>query len=141
MARQRNTKTSVSTLIAQVSWDMNSIVGTHDVLFLVLDALRYDVAERELAAKRTPHLASVNGGAWEKRHTPGSFTFAAHQAFFAGFLPTPADPGADKSRLFASRFEGSETTGPRTKVVDSADWIRALAAEGYRTMCVGGVGF
>ncbi|MEA3210205.1 MAG: hypothetical protein QOE70_3262 [Chthoniobacter sp.] len=120
---------------------MNSIIGAHDVLFLVLDTLRFDVAARELGAGRTPHLARLIGGAWEKRHTPGSFTFAAHQAFFAGFLPTPADATADQTRLFASSFEGSETTGPRTKVVEAADWISALAAEGYRTMCVGGVGF
>jgi len=38
---------------------------------------------------------------WERRHSPASFTYAAHQAFFAGFLPTPASPGPHP-RLFAA---------------------------------------
>jgi hypothetical protein len=121
--------------------DMNSIIGTHDLLFLVLDTLRYDVAEEEFRTGRTPNFAGVFPAGWEKRHSPASFTFPAHQAFFAGFLPTPADPEANRTRLFACRFEGSETTGAGTKVVDADNWIGALVAEGYRTMCVGGVGF
>ena len=32
--------------------DMNRIVGSHDILFLVLDTLRYDVAAECLAAGR-----------------------------------------------------------------------------------------
>jgi hypothetical protein len=124
-----------------MSLDMNSIIGTHEVLFLVLDTLRYDVAEEEFRAGRLPNFAGVIPEGWEKRHSPASFTFPAHQAFFAGFLPTPASPEANRTRLFACRFEGSETTGARTKVVEADNWVAALAAEGYRTMCVGGVGF
>ena len=71
--------------------DMNQIVGTHDVALIVLDALRYDVAVDEMAAGRTPNLAALLGG-WEKRHSPGTFTYASHTAFFAGFLPTPTTP-------------------------------------------------
>ncbi len=67
-------------------------VGTHDIVFVTLDTLRFDVADTELAAGRTPNLAKLlPGGRWERRHTPATFTFPAHQAFFAGFLPTPAD--------------------------------------------------
>src|SRR5262245_25172042 len=121
--------------------NMNAVIGTHDVLFLVLDRLRYDVAVEEFQAGRTPHLSRVLPGGWEKRHSPASFTFPAHQAFFAGFLPTPAEPAADRTRLFACQFDGSETTGPQTKVVETDNWVTALQAEGYRTMCVGGVGF
>jgi hypothetical protein len=121
--------------------DMNAVIGTCDVLFLVLDTLRYDVAVEEFRAGRTPCLAGVLPAGWEKRHTPASFTFPAHQAFFAGFLPTPADPTADRTRLFACRFDGSETTGPHTKIVETDNWITALRTEGYRTMCIGGVGF
>ncbi|RKH43579.1 metalloenzyme domain-containing protein, partial [Corallococcus sp. AB050B] len=70
--------------------DLNALVGTHDLLFLTLDTLRYDVAREELEAGRTPTLAALlPGGRWEERHSPASFTYAAHQAFFAGFLPTP----------------------------------------------------
>jgi hypothetical protein len=124
-----------------VTLDMNAVVGTHDILFVTLDTLRLDVAERALDEGRTPHLAAVlPGGRWERRHTPGSFTYAAHQSFFAGFLPTPARPGRHP-RLFALRFEGSETISPSTCVLDSSDIVSGLAARGYHTACVGGVGF
>jgi arylsulfatase A-like enzyme len=121
--------------------DMNRIVGTHDLLFVVLDTLRHDVAVKMLEEGRTPDLARrLPGGRWEKRHTPGSFTLAAHQAFFAGFLPTPATPGRHP-RLFALRFEGSETTAPTTCVLDGPDIVSGLRERGYHTACVGGVGF
>jgi hypothetical protein len=117
------------------------LIGSHDVLLVTLDTLRYDVAHDALAAGRTPHLARVlPGGAWQKRHSPGSFTYAAHQAFFAGFLPTPASPGKHP-RLFAARFPGSETTGEQTFVFDAPEIVTGLANCGYRTICIGGVGF
>ncbi len=119
--------------------DMNAIVGTHDIALITLDTLRYDVACAELAAGRTPNLAKLVG-AWELRHSPGTFTYAAHTAFFAGFLPTPAHPGTH-ARLFALRFEGSETTGGTTAVLDGATIVEGLASRGYHTLCVGGVGF
>ncbi|MFJ3671428.1 STM4013/SEN3800 family hydrolase [Streptomyces sp. NPDC090106] len=120
---------------------MNAIVGDHDILLITLDTLRYDVAA-ELAAKgRIPHLARhLPGGRWEKRHAPGSFTYASHQAIFAGFLPTPAEAGPHP-RLFAASFPGSETTAEGTFVYDTPDLVSGLAAAGYRTVCVGGVGF
>src|SRR5207248_2112162 len=77
----------------------------------------------------------------EERHSPGNFTYAAHQAFFAGFLPTSAHPNGPQTRLFAGRFAGSETTGPGTKLFDSPDIVTGLGAEGWRTICIGGVGF
>jgi len=116
-----------------------SIVGTHDLALIVLDALRYDVAVAELAGGRTPNLAAAIGG-WEQRHSPGTFTYSAHTAFFAGFLPTPARPGRHPRR-FALAFDGSETTGPGTCVLEGASIIEGLAARGYHTSCVGGVGF
>jgi hypothetical protein len=118
---------------------MNAIVGTHDIALITLDTLRYDIAVEELAAGRTPNLAQLVG-AWQLRHSPGTFTFAAHTAFFAGFLPTPAQPGRHP-RLFALRFDGSETTGGTTAVLDGATIVEGLAARGYHTLCVGGVGF
>ena len=115
----------------------NALVGTHDVLFLVLDTLRFDVA----SAARIPNLrALLPGGQWELRHAPGNFTYASHQAFFAGFLPTPATPGRHP-RLFSTRFGGSETTTPDTCVFDAPDIVRGFAQRGYRTVCIGGVGF
>ena len=121
--------------------NMNSLIGTHDLVWIVLDALRYDVAGQEMSAGRTPNLAALFPGGWQMSHSPGSFTFPAHQAFFAGFLPTPADPTEDRTRLFAARFAGSETTGEGTVVFDEADVVHGLAARGYHTLCIGGVGF
>jgi hypothetical protein len=117
------------------------LIGTHDVLLITLDTLRYDVAESALARGLTPNLARhLPGGHWELRHSPGSFTLAAHAAFFAGFLPTPARPGKHP-RLFAAQFTGSETTDERTCVFDAPDIVRGLAQRGYFTYCIGGVGF
>jgi hypothetical protein len=118
-----------------------SLVGTHDILLMTFDTLRYDVARDALAQGATPNLAALLGpGGWELRHTPGSFTYAAHHAFFAGFLPTPAAPGRH-ARLFAARFAGSETTTDATFVFDAPDIVTGLAQHGYHTACVGGVGF
>ena len=120
---------------------MRSLIGSHDLLLVTLDTLRYDVAA-DLAAKgRTPQLARVlPGGGWQRRHTPASFTYAAHHAFFAGFLPTPVAPGRHE-RLYAAAFPGAETAGAETWVFDAADLPTALARVGYHTLCLGGVGF
>lgn len=120
---------------------MFGLLGTHDLLWITLDTLRFDVADEELRAGRTPALASaLPADGWQARHTPGSFTFAAHAAFFAGFLPTPIAPGPHE-RTLALAFEGSETIGPRTLVFDAPNVVRGFELAGYRTICIGGVGF
>lgn len=117
------------------------LIGSCDVLFITLDTLRFDVAQAAIDAGETPFLASIlPGGRWQERHAPGSFTFASHQAFFAGFLPTPKEPGPHL-RLFALDFPGSETTGPGTCVFTAPDIVQGLSGRGYFTLCVGGVGF
>ncbi|WP_336082599.1 STM4013/SEN3800 family hydrolase [Nocardia sp. SSK8] len=121
--------------------DMAEVVGRDDLLLLTLDTLRYDVAVELAAAGRLPTLAAhLPEGRWQRRHAPGSFTYASHQAIFAGFLPTPAAPGPHP-RLFAARFAGSETTADGTFVFDEPDLVTALGARGYHTVCIGGVGF
>ncbi len=120
---------------------MNQIVGKRDIAFVVLDALRYDVAVSELEGGRTPNLSRLLPSGWEKFHSPGNFTFSAHSAFFAGFLPTPADPNSPNERLFAATFEGSETTGPNTFCFTEDNLISALRARNYHSICIGGVGF
>lgn len=116
------------------------LVGTHDIVLVTLDTLRHDVAEAAMRAGETPSFAGLFPGGWEERHTPASFTYAAHRAFFAGFLPTPLAPGRHE-RPFALAFPGSETTGPGTCVLDAPDIVAGLRELGYRTICLGGVGF
>src|SRR5882762_3588898 len=117
------------------------LVGNADVLFITLDTLRYDVARDALDRGMTPNIARVlPPGGWEERHSPASFTYAAHQSFFAGFLPTPCEPGLHP-RLFAALFEGSTTVAEQTCVFDEADIVSGLSRRGYNTICIGGVGF
>ena len=117
------------------------MVPTHDIALVTLDTLRYDVAQEAWAAGETPGLAAYLGlDGWERRHSPGTFTYSAHHAFFAGFLPTPVSgPGAE--RLFALRFPRSQTTGENTCVLDGPSIVHGLAEKGYHTVCIGGVGF
>jgi arylsulfatase A-like enzyme len=117
--------------------NMNEIVGTHDILFITLDTLRYDVAKLE--EHNCPNLCG--SGSWEKRHTPGSFTYAAHHAFFGGFLPTPATTNkTEHTRLFHSKGTGLKTQ-PNTWLFDTPDIVSGLQSAGYRTVCIGGVIF
>lgn len=121
--------------------NMNQVIGSHDVLFITLDTLRYDVAQELFLSGQLPTLAAhLPPKGWECRHTPGSFTYAAHQAFFAGFLPTPARPGRHP-RLFATAFHGSETTAASTCVFPEDNIMAGLKQRGYHTVCIGGVGF
>jgi hypothetical protein len=109
-------------------------------LLITLDTLRYDAAAKLHSAGRTPFLRSLLPDGWEERHAPGNFTFAAHAAFFAGFLPTPARPGSHPRRL-ALAFDGATTIGPETCTLDGPDIVSGLMERGYRTICIGGVGF
>ena len=75
-------------------------VGEEDLVMVVLDTLRFDVAHEEWAEGRTPNLAALlPESGWERRHAPGTFTFASISAFLAGFLPTPARPGRHPRRF------------------------------------------
>ncbi|MCP3922439.1 MAG: sulfatase-like hydrolase/transferase [Desulfobacterales bacterium] len=121
-------------------FNMNEIVGKNDILFITFDTLRYDVAINEMESGRTPNLKKLLPDSWEKRHSPGNFTYASHHAFFAGFLPTPVNPGIH-DRLFAVSFPGSESISPNTCVFKTSSIVSGLAGEGYHTACVGGVGF
>ncbi|MDP2311025.1 MAG: STM4013/SEN3800 family hydrolase [Pseudomonadota bacterium] len=120
--------------------DFRGAFGSRDLLLLTLDALRYDVATAALAEGRTPNLARLLPAGWELRHSPGSFTLPAHEAFFAGFFPTPPGPGPHP-RPIALRFPGSRTIARDTLVLDGPCLVRAYAAAGYHTICIGGTGF
>ncbi|HEY7416268.1 MAG TPA: STM4013/SEN3800 family hydrolase [Ktedonobacteraceae bacterium] len=119
----------------------STLIGSHDLLFITLDTLRYDVAQEQFRQGCLPTLTRyLPPTGWEERHSPASFTYAAHHAFFAGFLPTPVAPGRHP-RLFSARFPGSETTTETTLVFDEPDLPTGLAQLGYHTLCIGGVGF
>jgi len=120
---------------------MKSLIGQADILMITLDTLRYDAAQQAWQSGRLPTLAPYLGASgWEKRHTPGNFTYAAHHAFFAGFLPTPLGNGPHPRR-YAAEFAGSESAVASTFVFPEATLPQALAARGYHTICIGGTGF
>ncbi|MEM7246209.1 MAG: STM4013/SEN3800 family hydrolase [Acidobacteriota bacterium] len=121
--------------------DVRSLVGASDIVLLTLDTLRHDSAQAVFREGRLPTLARYLGpDGWERRHSPATFTYAAHHAFLSGFLPTPPEPGPHP-RLFAAEFAGSVSTTDTTWVFSQATIPEALAAEGYRTICIGGTGF
>lgn len=124
-----------------MSYNMNKIVAQSDVVFITLDTLRYDVAQQLWEAGKLPNFSKwLSPQGWEKRHSPGSFTYAAHHAFFAGFLPTPI-VAAKHPRLFATRFAGSETAVQDTCIFDAATIVEGFQQKGFKTICIGGVGF
>lgn len=114
--------------------DVPPLIGSHDVLFVVLDSLRFDVAERTMREGRTPELARLFPDGWERRQTSATFTLPAHVAFFSGFLPTPG------ARLFRPHVPGRKRESGCLDF-DAETWVEALAAVGYRTICIGGVMF
>jgi hypothetical protein len=118
----------------------SSALTAPDVLMLVLDSLRFDVADLAWRGGRTPHLHSLIEHGWEPRHTPGNFTYAAHAAFFAGFWPTPLAPGPH-ARPFALKFPGSRSIGADTVLLDGDNIVTGLRRRGFQTICIGGVGF
>lgn len=121
--------------------DMNRVIGNSNILFVVLDALRFDVAQDQFLKGNLPHFSQyLPEDGWEKRYSPASFTYPAHKAFFAGFLPTKMDVQVTP-RLFASSFQGSESTTAQTFTFKENDFISALRNRSYATFCIGGVGF
>ena len=121
--------------------DLACLINEVDLLFITLDTLRFDVAQQVWQAGELSTLSPYLGtSGWECRHTPASFTYAAHHGFFSGYLPTPIAPGPHP-RLFASRFGGSETTTPETFVFDCPTLPESLSQMGFRTICIGGTGF
>ncbi len=121
--------------------NVNQLIQNTDIVFLTIDSLRYDVAQRAFEEKLIPNLSTympLEG--WEKRYSPASFTFPAHQAFFAGFLPTKINQDVTP-RLFAAEFLGSQSTTENTFVFKEDNWVKALENKGYLTVCIGGVGF
>lgn len=122
--------------------DMNKIVGTHNILFVCIDSLRYDVAHRAEKEGATPVLN--RHGRWRKCQAPGNFTYPSHQAMFAGFLPvdTAVTDMKQREKLFFSPDSGVGRKAPEGAFVFSRPtWVQELADRGYETHCIGGVSF
>ena len=122
--------------------DMNKIVGSHHILMVCLDTLRYDVAVREQEQGGTPILNRY--GKWRKCQAPGNFTYPSHQAFFAGFFPIDEEIRDMKKRekLFFSEDVGMGRKAPEGAFhFHGSNIIQGLEREGYDTCCIGGVSF
>lgn len=124
--------------------NMNEIVGTHDILFVCLDTLRYDVAFEAQEAGETPHINQY--GKWGKCHASGNFTYPSHHAMFAGFLPLSMECKSmfDQERLFTPKNVGVGTifkVPKNTYILEEPTIMESLAKVGYHTLCIGGVGF
>lgn len=122
--------------------NMNEIVGSHDILFVCLDTLRYDVAKEEQDKGTTPVLNRY--GPWQKRSAPGNFTYPSHHAMFAGFLPSVPEPVplVEQERLFFPKNIGmGRINPPKSFAFEGPTFIEGLARVGYQTICVGGVAF
>lgn len=127
---------------AEMTVNMNEIVGDYDILFICLDSLRYDVAKQEEILGHTPNLRRY--GSWQKRHAPGNYTFASHAAMFIGNLPSPAEPTLlyERERLFVAKENASlAKIHPYSFIFEGDSIMGGLAQVGYQTICVGGVGF
>lgn len=122
--------------------DMKQVVGSHHIVFLCLDALRYDVAKEEEDRGNTPILNFY--GSWIRCQATGNFTYPAHQALFAGFFPCVWEAKNHRERI---QLFFPENVGIGRKAPDGAygfyqeHWIQALVEEGYTTCCIGGVTF
>ena len=122
--------------------NMNEIVGTHDILFVCLDTLRYDVAKEAETKNETPYINQY--GSWEKCYAPGNFTYPSHHAMFAGFLPSKqVNKCMNKEEmLFFPKNIGLGSKSPKNSFAfEGATFIEGLAKVGYETICIGGVSF
>ncbi len=121
--------------------DTRHAIGTErrNVLFITLDSLRYDAARTALDDGRAPALAALlPDGRWEERRTPGTFTFPAHQAFFAGFLPKTAERD-QPARLWECEPPQGKPVAETSFVFPAANILDGFTAMDYRTVCIGGV--
>lgn len=124
------------------SVNMKEVVGTHDILFVCLDTLRYDAAKEEEQKGGTPVLNQY--GPWKKCQAPGNFTYPSHHAMFAGFLPCDFDARSmmDREILFFPEGAGLGGKPPENAFCFSGPtFVEGLEREGYDTYCIGGVSF
>jgi hypothetical protein len=122
-----------------------------NILLLVLDSHRYDVAEIEMRARRTPNLAHLfaqaAAGGWRRVFAQGTYTLPAHISMFhSGFLPDNRlldEPVYNRSIRGAWRCQ-FDLHGPRDvlfSLPSAPSVMEGFSAEGYTTLGIGGVGW
>lgn len=121
--------------------NMNEVVKDHNILFLCLDTLRYDVAKEAEIDGSIPTLNKY--GNWCECIAPGNFTYPSHHTMFIGFLPAPksAKSITDRELLFFPRNIGLNKAPENAFLYDGENFIQGLANIDYHTLCIGGVAF
>lgn len=126
----------------RLKFNMNDVVKDHNIIFLCLDTLRFDIALQEEENGGTPNLNKY--GKWIKCHAPGNYTLPSHMAMFTGFFPSPVEPIPlfEREHLFLPSKIGTNTM-PKTKAFQFSEttFMQGLEKIGYETYCIGGVGF
>ncbi|POP43771.1 hypothetical protein CHU32_18710 [Superficieibacter electus] len=122
-------------------FNMNTLISNNtNILFIVLDSLRYDIAIQAQSAGHTPHINRY--GQWVKCEAAGNFTWPSHHSMFSGFMPKPLEGAAAHNMLFFPKDIGLGRKGPENAFAFSeATWIEGLEKQGYHTLCIGGVSF
>lgn len=126
----------------RTSIDMNQIVGSHDILMICLDTLRYDAAQMEEELGGTPVLSQYSP--WRKCQAPGNFTYPSHHAMFAGFFPCDYEASniSDREFLFFPKAGGlGRIVPPGAYAFSGSTIVEGMEKAGYETWCVGGVSF
>lgn len=126
----------------KVTIDMREVIGTHNILFLCLDTLRYDVAKECEEKNLTTNINKY--GIWEKRHAPGNFTYPSHHAMFSGFFPSPVEPISiyEREYLFFPKKIGISNIVPETSFAfEGGTIMEGLKKINYASHCIGGVAF
>lgn len=121
--------------------DMDDVVGKRDIVMLCLDTLRWDVAQSEEETCGTPVLNRY--GKWIESFASGDFTWPAHHAIFAGFLPAPVEARSISARrkLFFPKTGGNSLPPQGAFLYEGQNFVEGLAGVGYETNCIGGVSF
>ncbi|CAQ91331.1 STM4013/SEN3800 family hydrolase [Escherichia fergusonii] len=134
-----NTRTAIHSCDGEIN--MNDLIAREaNILFVVLDSLRFDIAFQEQEAGNTPNINRY--GRWIKCEAAGNFTWPSHHSMFSGFMPKPLEAAPGHSMLFFPKDIGLGRLGPKNAFAFSEDtWIKGLENKGYRTICVGGVSF
>ena len=122
-----------------------------NIALIVLDSLRYDVAQMALAGGETPNLErtlkEAGAGVWRKAYAQGTCTLpACISMLHAGFLP---DDCASEEPIYNRRVQGAfrgniHLHGDRNvlySVSHATSMVRGFAEDGYFTLGIGGVGW